>query len=170
MAELVTGMHPKLVEALSAFNAEAKARNLIGAMHSGLRTEEEQQKLYAKGRTVPNPDGIVTNAKSAYDSWHGFGLAFDWVFKDPKGNWTWNGMPGVFKNEMTGLWKWNHELDNKWHELGKVGAMFGLEWGGYWEKFRPDFPHFQMRGIFNNTAEAKKLLLENNIEAVWGLI
>src|SRR3990167_10367297 len=94
----VTGLHPKVVDTLEEVLNEAKARGLNVSLHSGLRTAEEQDKLYALGRTIVNPDGksadkpmgnIVTNAQ-AFSSWHNFGLALDIVFKDSKGNFTWN--------------------------------------------------------------------------------
>lgn len=156
---LVTALHPKVVDALSATLTEAKARGLSVAMHSGLRFAEEQDKLYALGRTIINPDGkndakpfgnVITNAQ-AYESWHCFGLAVDIVFKDEKGNWTWSKTP------------------KQWAELGAVGEIFGLEWGGHWTRF-PDFPHFQMRGRIPNIHEAKKMLFEKGIEGVWALV
>ena len=51
----------------------------------GLRTIQEQNDLYALGRTKPGK--IVTNAKGGY-SWHNFGLAFDFtIIKDNKAFW-----------------------------------------------------------------------------------
>ena len=144
----VTGLHPKLITAATHTVTEAKARGLIVAIHSGLRTAEEQEKLYAKGRTIEGD--IVTNSK-AFDSWHNYGLAVDIVFKDEKGNFT-----------------WNKKLSD-WEDLGKVGELFGLEWGGRWKKF-PDFPHFQLRGSFKTVADAKKILMEKGIDSVWELI
>lgn len=141
----VTGLHPKLMEAISATLNEAKARGLTVAVNSGLRTAEEQELLYAKGRTVPGD--IVTNGR-AYESWHNYGLAADIVFKDSKGNWTWN------------------KKDSEWEELGKIGELFGMEWGGRWPRFK-DMPHFQMRGFFKTVAEAKVVLFRDGIEAVW---
>jgi len=45
-------------------------------IYCGLRTMEEQAALYAKGRTVSGK--IVTKAKPG-ESYHNYGLAFDWV-------------------------------------------------------------------------------------------
>lgn len=42
--------------------------------HSGLRTYEEQNALYAQGRTAPG--NKVTNAKGGFSN-HNFGIAFD---------------------------------------------------------------------------------------------
>lgn len=156
---IVPGLHPLIVEGARATINEAKARGFIVAIHSGLRTAEDQNKLYSLGRTIVNPDGksdskplgnIITNA-DAFDSWHNFGLAIDLVFKDSKGNWTWN------------------KTAREWAELGVVGEMFGMEWGGHWTKF-PDFPHFQKRGQLKNIYEAKDLLIEKGIEAVWAMV
>ena len=166
--ELVTALHPKLVDALSATITEAKARGLQVAIHSGLRTAEEQDKLYALGRTVPNPDGIITNAQ-AYESWHNLGLAADVVFKDQKGNWTWDKMPPIFKTPE-GLWRWIKNGNNQWEQLGQVGTMFNLSWGGYWEKVKPDFPHFEMRGSIPNVHEAKKILIEQGLDKLWSMV
>lgn len=45
-------------------------------IYCGLRTFEEQTALYAQGRTKPGR--IVTKAKPG-ESYHNYGLAFDWV-------------------------------------------------------------------------------------------
>ncbi len=156
---LVVALHQKVAEAAQKTIAETKNRGIIVAVHSGLRTAEEQEKLYAKGRTIVNPDGksaarpmgnIITNAR-AYESWHSFGLAVDIVFKTDKGGWTWAKTP------------------EEWGKLGAVGESFGLEWGGRWKKF-PDVPHFQMRGKIKSVAEAKKILLERGVDALWALV
>jgi len=155
----VTGLHPKVVDTLEEVLNEAKARGLNVSLHSGLRTAEEQDKLYALGRTIVNPDGksadkpmgnIVTNAQ-AFSSWHNFGLALDIVFKDSKGNFT-----------------WNKSLE-EWAQLGVVGKMFGFQWGGDWTKF-PDYPHFQMLGKIESISQAKKILFEQGLDKLWALI
>ena len=156
---IITALHPKVVTALTQTITEAKARGMTVAMHSGLRSSEAQEKLYALGRTVENPDGksekkplgnIITNAR-AYDSWHNFGLAVDIVFKDTKGNWTWK------------------KTAEQWAELGVVGEIFGFAWGGHWTKF-PDYPHFQIRGKLANIQQAKKILLEEGVEKLWSYV
>lgn len=143
----VTGLHPKLADNLSAFLNEAKARGMVVGMHMGLRTWEEQDALYAKGRTTPG--SIVTNAPGGM-SWHNYGLAVDIVFKDSKGSWT-----------------WNEALD--WDALGTCGKAFGFTWGGDWTKF-PDLPHFQMTGKIPSVREAQKILTEKGLDALWSLV
>jgi len=79
----------------------------------GLRTWQEQDQLYAKGRTVP-PIGkafVVTNAKGG-QSYHNFGLAFDIVVLDSVGKADWDTIhPG-------------------WSVAANIGKSVGLEWGG----------------------------------------
>lgn len=85
-----------------------------------VRSCEEQNRLYAKGRTTPGQ--IVTNAKCG-ESYHQFGVAFDVAFIE-------NGNPS---------WAEHHP----WGTLGRVGEILGLEWGGRWTSLI-DLPHFQL--------------------------
>ena len=91
---------------------------------SGYRSMQEQEKLYAQGRTEPGE--IVTNAKPG-SSWHNFALAFDVASIDASGNIVW-------PNDSS-----------FWSRVGQIGREVGLEWGGDFASF-PDRPHFQYRG------------------------
>jgi peptidoglycan L-alanyl-D-glutamate endopeptidase CwlK len=91
-----------------------------------LRTDEEQEALWAKGRE--RPGAIVTNAQAG-QSWHGpmgadgKARAFDVAFR--QGTWvTWEG---------------------PWGSIGALGESLGLTWGGRWPGF-PDRPHFEDPG------------------------
>ncbi|HTN66491.1 MAG TPA: M15 family metallopeptidase [Burkholderiaceae bacterium] len=87
---------------------------------SGFRTYEEQDALYAQGRTAPG--AIVTNARAGYSN-HNFGIAFD---------------VGVFEgNQYLGE-------SPKYKAVGALGMDLGLEWGGNWKTI-VDQPHFQLR-------------------------
>jgi peptidoglycan LD-endopeptidase CwlK len=153
----VTALHPKVADAVSSILTEAKARGLNVGVFSGVRQPEEQARLYALGRTVDNPDGksaekplgnIVTNGQP-WSSWHNYGLAVDIVFKNEKG------------------WTWDKTFD-QWEDLGKVGEMFGLEWGGRW-KFK-DLPHFQNRGHIQGVGQAKEVLFKDGLEKLWSMV
>ena len=87
----------------------------------GLRTFEDQNALYAKGRTAPGKK--VTNARAGY-SWHNFGVAWDFVVFDAKGQ------P-----------QWDSPLMDR---CGRIGEDMGLEWGGSWKRFQ-DKPHLQLK-------------------------
>ena len=113
---------------------EQMAHRLIGAaatigmelyvVHT-FRTIEEQDAIYAKGRTAPGD--VVTNVKGGA-SYHNYGLAFDVAFEDEYGKPVWDG---------------------PWDLLGRLGEQIGLEWGGRWTK--PDMGHFQAPGIIDLT-------------------
>lgn len=116
----------------------------------GLRTWQEQDKLYAKGRTIP-PIGkanIVTNARGG-QSWHNFGLAFDVVLLDAIGKADWDmSHPG-------------------WKRVAELGKSVGLEWGGDWKGFK-DIPHYQYTGGLS-LVECRALIA-NGLAAVWARV
>lgn len=96
-----------------------KVMRLIGKpikVTSEYRSFEEQNELYAQGRTKPG--NIVTNAKGG-ESWHNWRCAFDIVF--------------VKGDTIT--------YDGDWELVGEIGKVLDLEWGGDWTGF-PDRPHF----------------------------
>ena len=87
---------------------------------SGLRTYEEQNDLFAQGRTKSGR--IVTKARGGFSN-HNFGIAFD---------------IGVFE----GANYLGESPNNK--AVGALGMDLGLEWGGNWKTI-VDEPHFQLR-------------------------
>lgn len=95
------------------------------------RSNEEQAKLYAIGRTVKGRK--VTNAKPG-ESKHNC--------IDSK-----TGKPAAEAFDIAvlvnGKLDWNLESDI-WQLVGKLGEELGLEWAGRWERFR-EGPHFQLR-------------------------
>ena len=100
----------------------------------GLRTIEEQNELYAQGRTKPGP--IVTKAKGG-SSFHNYGLAIDFaILTDKDGN-------GTFEDLS-----WDIKRDNDkdgvadWLEVVRVFEAAGWEWGGKWSSIK-DYPHLQ---------------------------
>lgn len=91
----------------------------------GLRTIEEQNALYAQGRTVPGP--IVTNARGG-QSYHNFSLAIDFVLI--KG-----GYDMKYDGDSDGI--------ADWVEVVSEAKVLGFSWGGDWKSFK-DYPHFEM--------------------------
>ena len=88
------------------------------------RTVEEQDEMYAQGRTEPGE--IVTNLQGGA-SQHNFGRAIDVAFEDEMGKPTWDA-----------------PLD-QWQLLGLIGERIGFTWGGRWERLR-DYGHFELPG------------------------
>jgi peptidoglycan LD-endopeptidase CwlK len=104
--------------AIKFINQVASELKIKLRVTQGLRTFEEQDALYAQGRTATGT--IVTNAKGG-QSYHNYGLAIDVVeIKDGKAIW-----------------------DTSWPRISEIGISHGFEWGGNFKSF-PDKPHFQM--------------------------
>lgn len=141
-------LHPKVSSEVEALIIEAEKglpKHLAIRIVQGLRTIEEQDALYALGRTKVNPDGktdkkpmgnIVTNAKGG-SSYHNYGLAIDFaILVDKDGN-------GKY-DELS----WDIKKDNDkdgvadWLEVVKIFEAAGWEWGGKWASLK-DYPHVQ---------------------------
>jgi hypothetical protein len=136
-------VHPRLAQlGLRMVDLCAQAGIAI-LITQGLRTWQEQDALFAQGRTTPGK--IVTNARGG-ESWHNFGLAFDIVVLDSVGKADWDtAHPG-------------------WMRAAAIGKSLGLEWGGDWKKFK-DLPHFQRSGDLT-LGESRKLFPQG-LEAIW---
>ncbi len=115
-------LHPRLQEKVTQLKAECEKQGVKIGIGECLRTKEEQDALYAKGRTAPG--NIVTNAKgSSYSGMHQWGVAVDFYRNDGKG--AYNNADGFF------------------NKVGQIGKQLGLEWGGDWKSI-VDLPHFQL--------------------------
>lgn len=117
---LLPSVQAKAREFLAAALCAMSRHDAVVRIISGTRTYEEQDVLYARGRTKPGPR--VTNARAGY-SWHNFGVAWD-----------------------VGLFRDREYLEESplYRECGAIGRAHGLEWGGDWVRF-PDPPHFQIK-------------------------
>ena len=115
------------------FKARDKGININ--IISGTRTFEEQDSLYAQGRSTRGPK--VTNAGGGYSN-HNFGIAFD---------------IGVFEG--------NRYLPEspKYKAVGALGMDLGLEWGGNW-KTTVDQPHYQLRPAWAANLPERQMLAE----------
>ena len=102
---------------------------------SGLRTYDEQNELFAQGRTKPGR--IVTKARAGFSN-HNFGIAFD---------------IGVFEGT-----KYLDESP-KYKAIGILGMDLGLEWGGNWKTI-VDQPHFQLRPKWAGDIKERDMLAE----------
>jgi hypothetical protein len=141
-------VHPGLARRGLALVDACGQSGLAVMVSQGLRTWEEQDALYAKGRTV-EPIGkkfVVTNAKGGA-SYHNFGLAFDIVVLD-----------AVRKND------WD-DAHPGWAAAARIGKDLGLEWGGDWTSFK-DRPHYQWNGGLT-LADCRALYKNGRLPAVW---
>lgn len=115
----------------------------------GLRTFEEQDKLYELGRANSKP--MVTNSRGGY-SFHNFGLAADLCFVSSD--------PYLVKMDK-------EESDFYWKELGRFGKMFDLNWGGDFSS--PDRCHFEKDYGFE-LSELRRVYLAYGITDLWAVI
>ena len=108
-------LEPDIADQARQLINRLKKMGIDAKITSGYRSCEEQDKLYAQGRTTPGKK--VTNAKGG-ESPHNSGEAFDiTIFKDNKPSYD----PGAY------------------NRAGAAGNNMGLDWGGRFG----DRPHFQ---------------------------
>lgn len=137
------GCAPKFVERITALLARLDDGRELP--FEWLRTAERQAFLYGFGRDYDDGRGKVTNAKTQFFSWHGFGLACDVVEKDAT---PWSAPPTF------------------WNALGEAAEAEGLVWGGRWH--HPDLPHVQWAGCPVSPTDADRTLVANEgLVAVW---
>lgn len=148
---------PAFVRMLDEFESKLKEYSLPFHLFMGLRTFEDQDELYAQGRTKPGK--IVTNARGG-DSLHNYGLAADYVL---------DGMlekPGI-------QWSWeiradlNKDNKNDWLQMAEIAQATGLEAGYFWKRF-PDAPHVQCTFGFT-LQEIKELYRLGGIKGLWAV-
>lgn len=114
------GVHPVVAEKARQLITKAYNEGIYVVITQGYRSKEEQDALYAQGRSKPGK--IVTNARGG-DSYHNYGLAIDFALMTPDGSISW-------------------EVNDKWRRVAAIGKSLGFEWGGDWDSFK-DYPHFQ---------------------------
>jgi peptidoglycan L-alanyl-D-glutamate endopeptidase CwlK len=133
-APRLDGMHPQLMKQAALLLGAMQACGFPMMITDGLRTLEEQQALYAKGRTIPGK--IVTYADGVHNrSNHqshddGLGHALDCTFLN-------TALPAPKP-----FWPTDAEWMKRWKAYGKLSVALGLQWGGDWQ--RPDIPHIQL--------------------------
>lgn len=132
-------LHRDLAPLAARFVERCRERQVDVLVVCTYRSNEEQDALYAQGRTKPGP--IVTRAKagqSAHNHTEGgtpAALAFDAV---P----LLHGKP-IWEDPRDKDADWTN--DYGWRVMGEVAAELGLDWYGQpGAKFR-EAPHFQMR-------------------------
>ncbi|MFL6696326.1 MAG: M15 family metallopeptidase [Vitreoscilla sp.] len=113
------------------FVADCKAAGIDVILTCTWRSNQEQDTLYAQGRTAPGH--VVTNARAGQS----------------KHNPTQDGHPCSQAFDMApvvnGKIDWSPS-NPAWARCGAIGKELGLEWAGDWKSFR-EFPHFQLKAV-----------------------
>jgi peptidoglycan L-alanyl-D-glutamate endopeptidase CwlK len=151
-AKHLDSLLPEVRDAFADFLIEAKElvakEGLDYKIICGTRSWEQQEALYAKGRTAPGPK--VTNAKPG-SSMHNFGIAIDCgVFKGK-----------VYMDDSTPADKKIADMMHK--QASTLCAKHNLRWGGNFKSLY-DAPHFEYNTPYSlaelcSRREAKKSLI-----------
>jgi peptidoglycan L-alanyl-D-glutamate endopeptidase CwlK len=115
----INALLPIVEKMANEWLAKCEEQGLDVIVTSTYRTNEEQDALYAQGRTTPG--SIVTKAKGG-QSMHNYKVALDFApLKNGKVDW----------NDLA-LFK----------RVADIGKTCGFTWGGDWVNF-PDMPHLE---------------------------
>lgn len=116
-------LRPKVKRMAELFVAKSKEAGIDILIYCTFRSGEEQDVLYAQGRTAPG--AIVTNARAG-ESYHNWNCAFDFV-------------PVV-----GGKPAWNDK--SLYLKAGVIAESVGLEWAGRWTGKLRETAHCQYTG------------------------
>lgn len=153
--ERIKQIHPKvrqqLLEDYIYINEKVLGKGVRLRFAFTYRSPEEQNALYAQGRTKKGD--IVTNSK-AWQSIHQYGLAFDIVMLYD------NNLDGTFEEASWSLVK-DGDKDGiaDWLEVANYFKSKGWSYGGDWRSFK-DYPHFEK--TFGHTWQSLKEKIDNN--------
>lgn len=146
LQEVYSGLRNAVFQMNRMFEAEFQSDTL--EVVQGLRSWNEQAKLYAQGRTAPGP--IATYAPPGY-SWHSLGCAVDLCPASLLAK------PG---------WEPGSPL---WPRMVAMAQACGLYPGACFHT-HPDVPHFQMTGKYpaSPTDEVRQIFTSGGtVQAVW---
>jgi hypothetical protein len=151
-------LHPIFRERLALLAATLARRGMQALITDGLRTFEEQDALFAQGRTKPGP--VVTKARGGQSN-HNYGLAVDMypvingkVFTD------------VPKSASVEFRRTFHQVQDA---IGEAAEALGLFWGARFSGIA-DTPHIQLLAQQDlSPAECLKIFNRNgrSLDAVW---
>lgn len=145
-------LFPPVAVAAKILKEQAMTLGLKIQITDTLRTNAEQRALYANSRsTLQEINSLrkaagmsavdlafsklwLTSARDATQSYHGYGLAFDWVLLDSTGT------KAVWEKGAD----FNQNAQTDWYEVaGLTRNIPSLESGAFWSS-NPDMPHCQM--------------------------
>lgn len=148
-------VHPRLAMKVCLIADILEHEGIEIRVVQGLRTVQQQDALYAMGRTEPGK--IVTNCPGG-KSYHNFGLAVDCVpsSQDPT-------------KPFAPDWNESHPV---WKRMIEVAESMDLDCGATWRTFK-DFPHFQFTGPFPRgepNDELREIFQQGGLPAVWDAV
>lgn len=128
----ISTLAPKAQIAARRFLTQCKKFDMEVRIISGTRTYEEQEEIFAQGRTKPGK--IVTKARGGQSN-HNFGIAWD-----------------------IGIFDGGQYIVDDARYIAKANQVLalcpGLEWGGNWHSIK-DYPHYQLKAISDDLVAVK---------------
>ncbi|MDX9820635.1 MAG: M15 family metallopeptidase [Syntrophales bacterium] len=118
---------PELQERFAAFAVKMAETGIPFMLTCTKRTQEEQNDLYARGRTKPGAK-VTWTRKSKHIEGRAFDIA---ILRDGQPVWD-------MKADV------NHDAVPDYEQAGVIGESVGLGWGGRFKN--PDRPHFELSG------------------------
>lgn len=155
----IATLHPKIrqkaLDAYTHINNKLLGKGVRLRFAYTTRTIEEQDELYAQGRTKLYDSsgkrlGKVTQAKGG-QSIHNYHLAFDIVLLLDKD------LDGKFESATYEMLDFDKDKKSDWMEVVEYFKSVGFTWGGDWE-FK-DKPHFEM--TFGHSWRTLKMSYDN---------
>lgn len=110
---------PELQDKYALFESGCKLYGVDYILTCTRRTQDEQNALYAQGRTTPGKK-VTWTLRSKHIEGKAFDIA---IIENGKIDWS--------------------TSNPKWEIAGRIGQEVGLTWGGSWEKNK-DYPHFEV--------------------------
>lgn len=158
-------LNPKVKDDVIKGYNKAKEKEIQFYIYCSIRTPQEQAREFAKGRTImgipcncpeykikkrcsTHPLGLKVTDADAYQSYHNYGLAFDFALIKDGSKVTWNTQADLNNNHLS-----------DWLEVIKIFKEMGWESGIDFKS--KDAPHLQKRfGL--NWKDLKKMSLAQN--------
>ncbi|RDU22751.1 M15 family metallopeptidase [Anaerosacchariphilus polymeriproducens] len=140
----ITALHPEVQVIANKLVEKCREQGLIIKITDCVRTKEEQDALYAQGRT--RAGSIITNVTYPRSN-HCWGIAFDFC-----------------RNDGTGAY---NDTDGFFTKVGQIGKSLGLFWGGDWTSIK-DKPHFQLETYGTWSSLQAKYGTPSQYFASWG--
>ena len=116
---------PEVQEKYAAFAVRMAETGIPFMLTCTSRTQEEQDALYAQGRTRPGPK-VTWTRKSKHIEGRAFDIA---ILRDGKPCWD-------VKADVNG------DAVPDYDQAGEIGESVGLRWGGRFKS--PDRPHYEV--------------------------
>lgn len=126
---LPQGLHPVVQEKSDELVQRASEQNIQIVITDGFRSFEEQDEIYAQGRTR---EGNIVSYAQGGESYHNYGLAIDFALQTED--------DVIWDLEYDG----NGNGESDWMEVVDIAKELGFTWGGDFRGFK-DYPHFEMR-------------------------